>query len=85
MPMAPPPTAAGRVLRTFHERCCDRPSETADQFASNAVLEWFGRTIRGQSRIHQFLRYDVHAQYEQSFGRAVQIAAFESKATHLQT
>lgn len=53
--------------------------------ASNAVLDWFGRTIRGRKHIAQFLRQDIWPQYDQRFAAAVVCDPIESKPTHEQT
>lgn len=53
--------------------------------ASNAVLDWFGRTVRGPKNIEQFLRQDIWRQYEQQFSAANACDPIESKTTHEQT
>ena len=53
--------------------------------ASNSVLEWFGRTIKGPKRILNFLKYDIKLEYEPSFHKASECVPFEVKPTHLTT
>lgn len=45
------------VLKIFLQKCCEQPNEFRDNnYASNAVLEWFGRTIRGSTKIKNYYR-----------------------------
>lgn len=54
--------------------------------AQNGVLEWFGRTIKGNQKIHDYLRYEVCSQYDHLFfENAEQCEPFEYKSTHLET
>lgn len=72
------------VLKYFVEKCDDRDDHFECNLASNAVLDWFGRTLRGNKAIEHFLRYDVWPQYEQNFATAAPCEPIETKPTHQQ-
>lgn len=76
---------ANQVLSHFMELASDRSDFFRYNLASNAVLEWFGRTFRGNENIEHFLRYDVWPQYDQQFLAATVCDPFENKPTHEQT
>lgn len=73
------------VLKNFIDRCNDRADYLQYSLSSNSVLEWFGRTLRGNKKIEQYFRYDIWPQYEQQFSTAVECEAFETKPSHMQT
>lgn len=75
---------AKEVLSTFVELCQNRSEYFQYNLASNAVLDWFGRTIKGSECIERFLRCDVWPQYEQNFVAAVTCGAIETRPTHEQ-
>lgn len=70
------------VLSYFMELCHDRNEHLQYKFASNAVLDWFGRTIEGSKCIERFLQCDVWPQYEQSFVAATTCDPIETRSTH---
>lgn len=76
---------ANQVLSQFMEMCRERNDFFRYNLASNAVLEWFGRTMRGNEKIEHFLRYDVWPQYDQNFVAASTCAPIETKPTHAQS
>lgn len=54
--------------------------------AQNGALEWFGRTIKGNQKIHDYLRYEVCSQYDHLFfENAEACEPFETKQTHKET
>lgn len=73
------------VLKGFVDNCNERANYFQYTLSSNAVLEWFGRTFRGNKKIEQYLRYEIWPQYAQHFSVAVNCAAFEVKPSHLET
>lgn len=72
------------VLSNFMELCHSRSEYFQYNLASNAVLDWFGRTIKGNKSIERFLQYDVWPQYEQNFVAAVTCDPIETRSTHEQ-
>lgn len=70
------------VLSCFMELC--RSEYFQYNLASNAVLDWFGRTIQSNKCIEQFFQYDVWPQYEQNFVAAVACEPIETRSTHEQ-
>lgn len=73
------------VLACFKRYSTEAREYFQHSLASNAVLDWYGRTIRGRKNIEQFLRQDIWPQYEQKFPAATSCAAIETKPTHEQT
>lgn len=73
------------ILNRFIENCNDQANYLQYCLASNSVLEWFGRTIRGNKQIEQFFRYDILSQYEQNFTTALPSQPFETKPAHFAT
>lgn len=73
------------ILKYFLENSNDRANFLQYCLASNSVLEWFGRTVRGNKKIEQFFRYDILPQYEQNFTTALPCQPFENKPTHFDT
>lgn len=73
------------VLRQFTRLCNTDFALLQHYLASNAVLEWFGRTIRGRTNICAYYRYDLCQQYEHDFEKAEKCPAFECKPSHMQT
>lgn len=71
------------VLSHFMEMCHSREFN-GYSLASNAILDWFGRTIKGNKCIEQFLQCDVWPQYEQNFIAAVACDPIETRTTHEQ-
>lgn len=76
---------ASRVLSRFMELSNERSDFLHYNLASNAVMDWFGRTLRGSERIDNFLRYDVWPQYDQNFVVATTCEPIETKPTHEQS
>lgn len=72
------------VLKQFIEKCEERDGRFQCNLASNAILDWFGRTLRGSKAIEQYLRYDVWPQYDQNFVTCTSCEPIESKPTHEQ-
>lgn len=70
------------VLTNFMESCHNRNDCFQYKLASNAVLDWFGRTIKGDQSVQRFLACDVWPQYEQNFIAAVQCDPIETRSTH---
>ena len=72
------------VLAHFMEMCHGQNEFFQQSLASNAVLDWFGRTIQGNKCIERFLQCDVWPQYEQNFVAAVTCDSIETRPTHEQ-
>lgn len=72
------------VLSQYMEMCQDQNEYFQYSLASNAVLDWFGRTIKGNNCIQRFLQCDVWPQYEQNFVAAVPCDSIETRPTHEQ-
>lgn len=71
------------VLKGFIDNC--NANYLHYTLSSNAVLEWFGRTFRGNKKIEQYLRQEIWPQYAQNFSVAVTCEAFEVKPSHMET
>lgn len=76
---------SSQALSYFMDLSNDQRDFFRYNLASNAVLEWFGRTIRGNEKIQNFLRHEVWPQYEQSFVSGSVCDPIETKPTHEQT
>uniref|UniRef100_W8BJJ0 Uncharacterized protein n=1 Tax=Ceratitis capitata TaxID=7213 RepID=W8BJJ0_CERCA len=54
--------------------------------APNAVVDWFGRTVRGPANIHDYLRFEVGIQYEHAdFDKAEECQQIEQRPSHWKT
>lgn len=73
------------VLSFFMECCSERNENIRYNLASNAVLDWFGRTIRGHKDVEHFLRNEIWPQYEQNFATATTCEPIETRPTHEKT
>lgn len=73
------------VLKYYVDSCNDRADYFQFNLASNAVMDWFGRTLRGNRNIEQYLRCDVWPQYDQNFTAAVVCEPIETKPAHMQS
>lgn len=73
------------VLKYFIDSCNDRSQYFQCSLASNAVLDWFGRSFRSNKKIEQYLRYEIWPQYEQNFTNAIPCGPIETKSSHSQT
>lgn len=69
------------VLKHYIESYNDRTTN----LASNAVMDWFGRTFRGNKNIEQYFRLEVWPQYDQNFTAAVACEPIEHKPPHMQS
>lgn len=72
------------VLTNFMESCHSRDVYFKYNLASNAVLDWFGRTIKGEQSIQRFFECDVWPQYEQNFAAAMTCDPIEKRQSHEQ-
>lgn len=80
------PTEVNNALATYLELFTSHSNFFKFFIAQNGVLEWFGRTIKGNHKIHDYLRYEVCSQYDHLlFENAQACEPFESKSTHLET
>ena len=52
--------------------------------SSNCVLDWFGRTLTGRSKVVNYY-LNSNTYYEHSMSDAETVEAFEERATHLST
>lgn len=55
-----------------------------DILASNCVLDWFGRTVSGRSKIINYY-LNLNNCYEHSMSNAETVEPFEERDTHLST
>ncbi|XP_067640416.1 uncharacterized protein [Eurosta solidaginis] len=54
--------------------------------APNAVVDWFGRTVRGPSKIHDYFRFDVALHYvHENFDKAEECQPIEQRPSHWKT
>lgn len=61
-----------------------RQRELEGILASNCVLDWFGRTLTGRSKVVNYY-LNSNNSYEHSMTNAETIEAFEERSTHLST
>uniref|UniRef100_A0A1A9Z9A0 Uncharacterized protein n=1 Tax=Glossina pallidipes TaxID=7398 RepID=A0A1A9Z9A0_GLOPL len=55
-------------------------------FAPNSIIDWYGRTISGVSKIHDYLRNEVSRNCKHvGFLQPVSCAPFERRTTHMAT
>ncbi|XP_055682703.1 uncharacterized protein LOC129789714 [Lutzomyia longipalpis] len=72
------------VLRKFVDLCNNQQSDQISLlFASNGVVDWYGRTLRGPRKIADFFRYNN--QYYHKFADGKQCSPFEIRETHTAT
>ncbi|XP_073833621.1 uncharacterized protein [Musca autumnalis] len=54
--------------------------------APNSVIDWYGRTVRGANKIHDYLRHEVNSQFEHTeFVDAEVCGPIETKTSHMRT
>ncbi|XP_059223993.1 uncharacterized protein LOC106088660 [Stomoxys calcitrans] len=54
--------------------------------APNSVVDWYGRTVRGANKIHDYLRHEVINQYEHvEFLEPEACSPIETKTSHMRT
>ncbi|XP_018798552.1 PREDICTED: uncharacterized protein LOC108974903 [Bactrocera latifrons] len=54
--------------------------------APNAAVDWFGRTVRGPAKIHDYFRFEVATQYEHvDFDKVEECQPIEQRPTHWKT
>ncbi|XP_061392106.1 uncharacterized protein LOC133327571 [Musca vetustissima] len=54
--------------------------------APNSVIDWYGRTVRGANKIHDYLRHEVNNQFEHiEFRNAEVCSPIETKTSHMRT
>ncbi|XP_037030843.1 uncharacterized protein LOC119070551 [Bradysia coprophila] len=74
------------VLKKFIDVCSNKDDKcTRYSFASNGILEWFGRNIKDNNKIFEYIRYNLSHQYEHIFSVAIRCDAFEEKPLHRAT
>lgn len=73
------------VLKQYIDMCNSRSGLFQYYLANNAILEWFGRTIRGRHKIYPYFRYDLCQQYQHSFYDAQSCEPIESRTPHFET
>ncbi|KAJ6639120.1 hypothetical protein Bhyg_11859 [Pseudolycoriella hygida] len=74
------------VLKRYLDVCSNKDDKCMRySFASNGVLEWFGRNIKDNNKIFEYIRYNISLQYEQIFSVAIKCEAFEVKPLHKDT
>jgi hypothetical protein len=61
-----------------------RQRELEGVLASNCVLDWFGRTLSGRSKVVNYF-FNSNNCYEHSMTNAETIEAFEERSTHFST
>ncbi|XP_059609482.1 uncharacterized protein LOC132256904 [Phlebotomus argentipes] len=72
------------VLRKFVDLCNSRQSDQISlYFASNGIVDWYGRTLKGPRKITDFFRFNN--QYNHNFADGKQCSPFESRETHNST
>ncbi|XP_075158510.1 uncharacterized protein LOC142231758 [Haematobia irritans] len=72
-----------KYLELFHQ------SSSIDikyHLAPNSVIDWYGRTVRGANKIHDYLRHEVISQYEHvDFSEPEVCSPIETKTSHMRT
>lgn len=77
---------ASNVLKEYLEVFKDNNKQLKLLVAPNAVVDWFGRTVRGPAKIHDFLRFDVATQYlHVDFDEAEECPPIEQRPSHYKT
>ncbi|XP_055843331.1 uncharacterized protein LOC129910094 [Episyrphus balteatus] len=80
------PTEVKNALAKYLELFTSHSNFFKFFIAQNGVLEWFGRSIKGNTKIHDYLRYEVCSQYDHLFfENAEPCEPFECKSTHMET
>lgn len=73
-----------RVLKIFVNSCNGNYHKYSSPFASNAVIDWFGRTIKGQSNIIKYYN-NSSTTYEHELYNIETCDAIEERPTHIST
>ncbi|XP_055910345.1 uncharacterized protein LOC129944730 [Eupeodes corollae] len=80
------PTEVKNALAKYLELFTSHSDFFKFYIAQNGVLEWFGRTIKGNLKIHDYLRYEVCSQYDHLFFENAEVCdSIECKPTHMET
>lgn len=75
--------SAKLAVEVFVEQGVKR-RELDNILASNSVVDWFGRTIKGRQNIVNFF-LDSNVIYEHSFSSVETTQAFEDRKSHMTT
>ncbi|KAI9585197.1 uncharacterized protein LOC119632823 [Glossina fuscipes] len=77
-----PSEVVEKYLALFGQGRCDFKY----YFAPNSIIDWYGRTIRGVNKIHNYLRHEVSRHCEHvGFLQPVSCAPIERRTTHMLT
>ncbi|XP_054729973.1 uncharacterized protein LOC129238806 [Anastrepha obliqua] len=77
---------ASNVLKEYLELFTADCRQLKLLLAPNAVVDWFGRQVRGPAKIHDYLRFEVGLQYDHAnFDKAEVCAPIEQRPSHWKT
>ncbi|XP_058985646.1 uncharacterized protein LOC101901046 [Musca domestica] len=79
-------TEARDVLTKYLELFQQSSIDFKYHLAPNSVIDWYGRTVRGANKIHDYLRHEVNNQFEHTeFLDAEVCGPIETKTSHMRT
>nr|XP_036221571.1 uncharacterized protein LOC106622076 [Bactrocera oleae]XP_036221572.1 uncharacterized protein LOC106622076 [Bactrocera oleae]XP_036221573.1 uncharacterized protein LOC106622076 [Bactrocera oleae] len=77
---------ASNVLKEYLELFTADCRQLKLLVAPNAAVDWFGRTVRGPAKIHDYFRFEVSTQYEHAdFDKAEECQPIEQRPSHWKT
>ncbi|XP_054088128.1 uncharacterized protein LOC105212012 [Zeugodacus cucurbitae] len=77
---------ASNVLKEYLELFTADCRQLKLLVAPNAAVDWFGRTVRGPAKIHDYFRFEVATQYEHAdFDKAEECQPIEQRPSHWKT
>ncbi|XP_023291734.2 uncharacterized protein LOC111675238 [Lucilia cuprina] len=80
------PAEVREVLNKYLELFQQNSIEFKYFLAPNSVIDWYGRTIRGANKIHDYLRHEIHNNFDHTeFLEPHKCAPIETKTSHMRT
>ncbi|KAM7349556.1 uncharacterized protein ACRADG_008436 [Cochliomyia hominivorax] len=80
------PAEVREVLNKYLELFQQNSIEFKYYLAPNSVIDWYGRTIRGANKIHDYLRHEIHNNFEHTeFLEPNKCGPIETKTSHMRT
>ncbi|XP_065364043.1 uncharacterized protein LOC135957256 isoform X2 [Calliphora vicina] len=80
------PAEVREVLSKYLELFQQNSIEFKYYLAPNSVIDWYGRTIRGANKIHDYLRHEIHNNFDHTeFLEPNKCAPIETKTSHMRT
>uniref|UniRef100_A0A1A9X4J9 Uncharacterized protein n=1 Tax=Glossina brevipalpis TaxID=37001 RepID=A0A1A9X4J9_9MUSC len=86
MEAAASPNEISKVLAKYLGLFQQNTFDFKYHFAPNSVIDWYGRTIRGANKIHDYLRHEISSHYDHiEFLEPFSCGPIETKTSHMRT